>query len=76
MKLKKFVTFQVLHCSLRKYKTSLLTSRKVMLIADLKTSSYFGIMFDSTPNASLDDQISEILRYGKIKDGKVEAKRY
>lgn len=47
---------------------------KGRILSDIRSSKYYGIMFDSTPDASHDDQMSEIIRYVKIEDGKVEVK--
>ena len=47
---------------------------KEKLIIEIKTAKYFGIMFDSTPDISHIDQMSEVIRYVKIYDRKVEVK--
>ena len=47
---------------------------KEILVKDIKTARYFGIMFDSTPDISHTDQMSEVIRYVKIHNGKVEVK--
>lgn len=47
---------------------------KEMLVMDIKSARYFGIMFDSTPDVSHTDQMSEVIRYVKIHNGKVEVK--
>lgn len=47
---------------------------KGKILSDIRSSKYFGIMFDSTPDASHDDQMSEVIRYVMIKDGIVEVK--
>ena len=41
---------------------------------DIKAARYFGIMFDSTPDISHTDQMSEVIRYVQIHNGKVEVK--
>lgn len=47
---------------------------KEMLVIDIKSTKYFGIMFDSTPDISHTDQIPEVIRYVKISNRKVEVK--
>ncbi|XP_061469367.1 zinc finger MYM-type protein 1-like [Rhineura floridana] len=47
---------------------------KEMLVMDIKSAKYFGIMFDSTPDISHTDQMSEVIRYVKISNRKVEVK--
>ena len=47
---------------------------KEILVKDIKAARYFGIMFDSTPDISHTDQMSEVIRYVKIHNGKVEVK--
>lgn len=47
---------------------------KYQLISEIKSAKYFGIMFDSTPDISHVDQMSEIIRYVKIANRKVEVK--
>lgn len=44
------------------------------IIADVCAAKYFAIMFDSTPDVSHTDQMSEIIRYVSIKEGKVDIK--
>ena len=44
------------------------------IIREIKAAGYYGIMFDSTPDLSHTDQMSEIIRYVHISDGKVEVK--
>jgi len=45
---------------------------KEKLLMDIKAAKYFGIMFDSTPDISHTDQMSEVIRYVKIHNGEVE----
>lgn len=52
----------------------LATHVKEKLIMDIKSAKYFGIMFDSTPDISHTDQMSEVIRYVMISDKKVEVK--
>ena len=47
---------------------------KKNLVMDIKAARYFGIMFDSTPDISHTDQMSEVIRYVKIHSGKVEVR--
>nr|XP_047132432.1 zinc finger MYM-type protein 1-like [Hydra vulgaris] len=47
---------------------------KDKLIEEIKSARYFGMMFDSTPDISHVDQISEVIRYIKNKNKKVELK--
>lgn len=47
---------------------------KEKLVMDIKSAKYFGIMFDSTPDISHTDQMSEIIRYVKLNKRKVEVK--
>ena len=47
---------------------------KKKIIAEIKEEKYFGIMFDSTPDISRVDQMSEIIRYVSTSNGKVEVK--
>ncbi|XP_061440730.1 zinc finger MYM-type protein 1-like [Rhineura floridana] len=47
---------------------------KEMLVKDIKSTKYFGIMFDSTPDISHTDQMSKVIRYVKINNRKVEVK--
>src|SRR6218665_1287057 len=47
---------------------------KEMLVVDIQSAKYFGIMFDSTPDISHTDQMSEVIRYVKICNGKVEVR--
>uniref|UniRef100_A0A8C5PE46 TTF-type domain-containing protein n=1 Tax=Leptobrachium leishanense TaxID=445787 RepID=A0A8C5PE46_9ANUR len=42
------------------------------LVMDIKNAKYFGIMFDSTPDISHTDQMTEVIRYVKISNRKVE----
>ncbi|OWR54309.1 putative zinc finger MYM domain containing 1 [Danaus plexippus plexippus] len=44
------------------------------LVNEIKSAKYFGIMFDSTPDCSHIDQMSEVIRYVKIYNRKVEVK--
>ena len=44
------------------------------IIREIKAAGYYGIMFDNTPDLSHTDQMSEIIRYVHISDGKVEVK--
>lgn len=45
---------------------------KEMLVVDIKSAKYFGIMFDSTPDISHTDQMSEVTKYVKINNRKLE----
>lgn len=47
---------------------------KCQLVNEIKSAKYFGIMFDSTPDVSHVDQMSEVIRYVKINNRKVEVK--
>nr|CAI5845018.1 unnamed protein product [Callosobruchus analis] len=47
---------------------------KQKIIDDIKKSKYFGIMFDSTPDESHTDQMSEIIRYVHVEEGAVEVR--
>ncbi|XP_040197560.1 zinc finger MYM-type protein 1-like [Rana temporaria] len=47
---------------------------KEKIVMDIKSAKYFGIMFDSTPDISHTDQMSEVIRYVNIKNRKVEVK--
>lgn len=47
---------------------------KCQLVNEIKSAKYFGIMFDSTPDVSHVDQMSEVIRYVKIDNRKVEVK--
>jgi len=47
---------------------------KQKIIDDIKKSKYYGIMFDSTPDASHQDQLSQIIRYVYIENEKVEVR--
>ena len=47
---------------------------KEKLVMDIKSSRYFGMMFDSTPDTSHTDQMSQVIRYVKIHNRKVEVK--
>ncbi|GBP78859.1 Zinc finger MYM-type protein 1 [Eumeta japonica] len=47
---------------------------KQKTIDDIKKSKYFDIMFDSTPDESHTDQMSEIIRYVYIEEGTVEVR--
>ncbi|XP_063794591.1 zinc finger MYM-type protein 1-like [Pseudophryne corroboree] len=47
---------------------------KEKLVMDIKSAKYFGIMFDSTPDISHTDQMSEVIRYVTINNMKVEVK--
>ena len=44
------------------------------LITEIKSSKYYGIMADSTPDISHIDQMSEVIKYVHISNGKVEVK--
>ncbi|KAM9311655.1 zinc finger MYM-type protein 1-like [Gastrophryne carolinensis] len=46
---------------------------KEKIVTDIKSAKYFGIMFDSTPDVSHTDQMSEVIRYVHI-TRKVEVK--
>ncbi|GLV33620.1 hypothetical protein CBL_21236, partial [Carabus blaptoides fortunei] len=45
---------------------------KEKLVMDIKSAIYFGIIFDSTPDTSHTDQMSEVIRYVKIHTRNVE----
>lgn len=47
---------------------------KEKILNDFKKAKYFSIMFDSTPDASHIDQMSEVIRYVHIENKKVEVK--
>ena len=47
---------------------------KEVLVMDIKAARYFGMMFDSTPDISHTDQMSEVSRYVKIHNAKVEVR--
>lgn len=47
---------------------------KEKLVMDIKSARYFGIMFDSTPDTSHIDQMSEVIRYVKIQNRNFEVK--
>ncbi|XP_018396700.1 PREDICTED: uncharacterized protein LOC108774922, partial [Cyphomyrmex costatus] len=47
---------------------------KTKLVNEIKSAKYFGIMFDSTPDISHIDQMSEVIRYVKIENRKVDVK--
>ena len=47
---------------------------KKRIIAEIKEAKYFGIIFDSTPDISRVDQMSQIIRYVSTSSGKVEVK--
>uniref|UniRef100_UPI003590127A zinc finger MYM-type protein 1-like n=1 Tax=Myxine glutinosa TaxID=7769 RepID=UPI003590127A len=47
---------------------------KLVMDINIKSAKYFGIMFDSTPDISHTDQMSEVIRYVKINNRKVEVK--
>lgn len=47
---------------------------KEILVNDIKAARYFGFMFDSTPDMSHTDQMSEVIRYVKIYNGNVEVR--
>lgn len=42
-----------------------------IIIKEVKEAKYFSMMFDSTPDVSHKDQISQVLRYVKINENKV-----
>ena len=45
------------------------------IIGDIEKAKYFSIIFDSTPDISHQDQLSQTIRYIRIDDqGKVEVK--
>ena len=48
--------------------------RKKKIIAEIKEAKYFGIIFDSTPDISRVDQMSQIIRYVSTSNGKAEVK--
>ena len=47
---------------------------KEILVNEIKAARYFGIMFDSTPDISHTDQMSEVIRYVKIHNGNVDVR--
>jgi hypothetical protein len=47
---------------------------KKEIISDIKQAKYFSVLFDSTPDISHIDQMTEIIRYVKIQDDTVEVK--
>ena len=47
---------------------------KEKLVTEIQSAKYFGMMFDSTPDISHTDQMSQVIRYVKIENGKVEVK--
>ena len=40
------------------------------IISRIKETKYYSILFDCTPDASRKEQMSEVIRYVRIKDGK------
>ncbi|XP_065673995.1 uncharacterized protein LOC136090945 [Hydra vulgaris] len=52
--------------------TALANYVKEILLNDIKVARYFGIMFDTTSDTSHTAQISEVIRYVKIHNGKVK----
>lgn len=44
---------------------------KTKIIENINKSKYYAILFDSTPNVSQQDQLSQIVRYVQIKNNKV-----
>lgn len=44
------------------------------IIASCKHAKYFGIMFDSTPDTSHEEQMSQIVRFVEVKQGSVEVR--
>ncbi|GBP06889.1 hypothetical protein EVAR_92782_1 [Eumeta japonica] len=48
--------------------------QRLKLVNEIKSAKYFGIMFDSTPDVSHVDHMSEVIRYVKINNRKVEVK--
>ncbi|XP_043276006.1 zinc finger MYM-type protein 1-like [Venturia canescens] len=47
---------------------------KCTLIEEIKSARYFGMIFDSTPDVSHTDQMSQVIRFVKIDNRKVEVK--
>ena len=47
---------------------------KKKIVADVKKSKYFGIIFDSTPDVSRTDQMSQVIRYVHIEGDVVEVR--
>uniref|UniRef100_A0A1B6DAI5 TTF-type domain-containing protein n=1 Tax=Clastoptera arizonana TaxID=38151 RepID=A0A1B6DAI5_9HEMI len=47
---------------------------KDVIIKEIREAKYYGILFDSTPDISRKDQMSEVIRYVHIQDGKVQIK--
>lgn len=47
---------------------------KKEIISDIKKAKYYGIMFDTTPDISHVEQMSQVIRYVQIENRKVEVK--
>ena len=45
---------------------------KQQIIENIKEAKYYTILFDSTPDISHNDQMTQIIRYVVIKDGSVQ----
>ena len=41
------------------------------ILDDIREAKYYSIMFDSTPDLAHDDQMSQVIRYVKISDGRL-----
>ena len=48
---------------------------KYKLVEEIKSAVYFGIRFDSIPDVSHTVQMSQVIRYVKTEDRKVEIKK-
>nr|XP_053646476.1 uncharacterized protein LOC128698304 [Cherax quadricarinatus] len=54
---------------------SVLVNRvKEKLVTDIKRAVYYSVMFDSTPDVTHTDQMSEVIRYLQMEDGRVQVK--
>lgn len=47
---------------------------KRKLVDEIKAAKYYGMMFDSTPDISHTDQMSQVIRYVKVHNRTVEVK--
>lgn len=48
--------------------------KEKIIVIDIKKAKYFGIMLDSTPDVAHIDQMSEMIRYVHIENGKIEVR--
>lgn len=46
-------------------------SVKDVILKEIKDPKYYGILYDSTPDISHQDQMCEVIKYVQIEDGKV-----